>query len=467
MEQSDYGRTGEPGADMDYNPLAAEHYAGHLGEVNGTRSVLANEDIFNADGMLLVKKGTEISPEVARRIANFKLLKPLESGISIANEIDGAHLHKDLARVLRGDTILRNLCHGQGLMLLMQNQCNHYQQYAPLRQKMTVLAERMPDVYQRSLQSAILCLLMAKHMRFTAQEIDAVFLAALGQDIGMLHIDPALPSRDRRELTDEQWRQVQAHPLISQQILKAMPGVSPQVCRAVLEHHESCDGSGYPLSKTGPELSQLGQLIALANRAVQTYHARLRPRGDSWWHLIPMLQMNSQAHFYQNFAALINVLRTTNPAPQTNSGGVDLVTLVDSLLERIALLQYGYRLLAKPMAALDRSESSVYTRSLILAYTRITLVVRGSGLLEESYCRWLRYVRAEQDTNTLAELRETSLMLEELANHLHRLCQLIAVYPTGGPASMAKLQSQIAPWKDRLAEHMELPLGARTDAELG
>ncbi|MDQ2075397.1 HD-GYP domain-containing protein [Marinimicrobium sp. ABcell2] len=440
---------------MDYHPLAADHYALHLGEVNSTRSVLANEDIYNADGMLLVKKGAAISPEVARRMANFKLLRPLESGVSIAHEIDGPQLHKELTQLLRSDTTLHSLCHGQGLLLLLQNQCNHYQQYAPLHQKITVLAERMPQIYRRSLQGAVFCLLMGKQMRLTASEIDAVFLAALGQDIGMLHINPALPLCDRRDLTDEQWRQLQAHPVISQKILRTMPGMPPQVCRAVLEHHESCDGTGYPFRKSGAELCQLGQLVALADRVVLTYQARLRPRGDSWRQLIPMLQMNSQAHYYQNYAALINLLRTSETTAEQPRAEGDLVALVDSLLDRIALLQYGFQLLIKPMSTLDRSEASAYSRSLVLAYTRITLVVRGSGLLEESYCRWLRFVRAEQDMNTLGELREASLMLEELANHLHRLCQLIDVYPAGGATPMAKLQGQIAPWRDKLAEHLD------------
>jgi putative nucleotidyltransferase with HDIG domain len=442
-----------PGAVAEYNPLAVDAYAGHLAEVNRRREVAATEDIYNSDGLLLVKKGTPITPDITRRIINFKLQRSLESSVSIANEIDGNRLHKEFASLLRQDQALYNLSHRQGLDLVLQSQCNRVQQYPFLRQKLTVLVERMPELYQRSLHAALLCLMMARQMRLPDEDVDAVFLAALVHDIGMLHINPELVFR-QGSLTPEEWRQIQAHVVIGQKILEAAPGVPSAVSRAVLEHHERCDGTGYPAQLQGKELGQLGQMINLADSVVAVYENRLKPRGDQWRDMIPMLQMSGHSYFYRNYAALITLLRNSDEVTPT-SGSVSLTQLVDKLVEQITLFQSCFHLLHEPLKSLH-SSSERNSRALINVYAHVTLAVRGSGVLEESYCSWLKHVRAQRLTEVMAELRELHLMLEELAFHLHRLCRMVGVYPTADNLVMSQLKAQLEPMLNQLARLIDV-----------
>lgn len=67
-------------------------YARHLAQVNEVQDVVAADDICNAQGQVLVKKGSRIAPQMVDKITRFKLLKPLEHSVVIENELDSATL---------------------------------------------------------------------------------------------------------------------------------------------------------------------------------------------------------------------------------------------------------------------------------------------------------------------------------------------------------------------------------------
>src|SRR5690606_8878120 len=171
-----------------------------------------------------VKKGTPITPSVTRAIVNFKLLKPISEAVAIAQEMDHRELLRRFEQLLDDDKSLRRIHECQDLALLLESQCLNYQKYPLLRQKITVLAERMPETFIRALYCAWLSLLIAKQMRLPKEEISAVFLAGLAHDIGMLPISPAIINK-QGEISAEEWRQMQGHVAIRQKIPTARKGL--------------------------------------------------------------------------------------------------------------------------------------------------------------------------------------------------------------------------------------------------
>jgi hypothetical protein len=65
-------------------------------------------------------------------------------------------------------------------------------------------------------------------------------------------------------MTDEDWAQIYAHPVVSYLILKEFPVYNPEISQTVLDHHEKLDGSGYPRGKTADDISQFSQILAVA-----------------------------------------------------------------------------------------------------------------------------------------------------------------------------------------------------------
>lgn len=92
---------------------------------------------------------------------------------------------------------------------------------------------------------------------------DLAFQAGLLHDLGKLLLSPdvalgtALRSRDHVT-------QVRLHPVTGFRLLRAA-AVQPAIYAAVLHHHESWDGTGYPLRLAGLAIPRIARLVAVAD----------------------------------------------------------------------------------------------------------------------------------------------------------------------------------------------------------
>lgn len=425
-----------------YDPLNVDSYTLHLAKVNDTRQVIASEDIFNSAGALLVKKGTPITPKVTRAIINFKLLKPIEDAVSIRDEIDHLQLQARFTELLEQDAALRVIHERQDLALLLESQCLLYQKYPMLRQKLTVLSERMPETFERALYCAWLSLVMAKQMRLPVEEVNSVFLAALSHDIGMLHIAPEVINK-RGVLSAEEWRQIQAHVVIGQKILLGIQGLPTLVSQAVLEHHERCDGTGYPSGKLENELTLHGQIIALADSVIAVYLNRLKGQGRSWRDVIPVIQMNSQAYFYRNYEVLVTVLRRSDLPPARVVYGDHMPDFIAGLLQKSQLLKQCFISLKTALISVGYSHGDRKLHALQNVLIHIATAINGSGILDEGYIAWLENVRTQQLVDAYREVEEAYLMHEEVTFHLQRLNRMTQLYLSSGACKNEQIKTAL------------------------
>ncbi|QDQ28762.1 phosphohydrolase [Chitinimonas arctica] len=107
-----------------------------------------------------------------------------------------------------------------------------------------------------------------------APERESTLAAALTMNLGMLDLQDVL-ARQTEPLTPSQQVRVSCHPLASLERLRKA-GVNDETwLRAVLEHHEAIDGSGYPHRLRGPGICPSAQLLGLAD----LFCARVSERG--------------------------------------------------------------------------------------------------------------------------------------------------------------------------------------------
>lgn len=141
----------------------------------------------------------------------------------------------------------------------------------------TVLAIIMLTVDHRryttvhSLQSAVLCDLVATRLGWDKARRQNVICAALTMNIGMLELQQQLTNQ-RTPLTDEQKRLVHLHPGQSVDILRRAGVDSNEWLATVEDHHETANGSGYPRG-----ISELKEEAALL-RTLDVYCAKISPR---------------------------------------------------------------------------------------------------------------------------------------------------------------------------------------------
>lgn len=110
----------------------------------------------------------------------------------------------------------------------------------------------------------VISLLLGRALGMTSAELHEVGIAALLHDLGKLKLPPNLRQPTLSMIPMERTR-YESHVGESVALATRM-GLAEPVLRAIAQHHEMCDGSGFPLRLTGNELSRASQVLALVNR---------------------------------------------------------------------------------------------------------------------------------------------------------------------------------------------------------
>jgi HD-GYP domain-containing protein (c-di-GMP phosphodiesterase class II) len=104
---------------------------------------------------------------------------------------------------------------------------------------------------------------IASKLNIDEESINDLRYAALLHDIGKIGIPASILNKNGR-LTKEEFEEIQKHPQISFNILKDVEFLGNGL-KAILEHHEKYDGTGYPNGLKGEQISLFGRILCIAD----------------------------------------------------------------------------------------------------------------------------------------------------------------------------------------------------------
>ena len=121
------------------------------------------------------------------------------------------------------------------------------------------------DPYLAGHQSrvAALTLAMARKLKFSADDLEILRIAALLHDIGKIYVPADFLNRPG-VLRDEEFSVIKMHPEVGYGILQNL-GEDWPVAIIIRQHHERMDGSGYPHGLSGADIDKGARLIAVAD----------------------------------------------------------------------------------------------------------------------------------------------------------------------------------------------------------
>ncbi len=108
-----------------------------------------------------------------------------------------------------------------------------------------------------------LATLIASDMGFSATDVEDIRIAALLHDIGKISVPVEILSMPRR-LNEQEYDLVKRHAQAGYEIIAsaAMPATIADLVR---QHHERCDGSGYPRGLTASEITPGAKILMVAD----------------------------------------------------------------------------------------------------------------------------------------------------------------------------------------------------------
>jgi HD-GYP domain-containing protein (c-di-GMP phosphodiesterase class II) len=130
------------------------------------------------------------------------------------------------------------------------------------------------SLFSHCLNVCLLILALSQSLGWEGQEMESLALGTLLHDLGMMPWAPET-FRQTTPLTDQDWEKIKTHPDRGADLLKPFAELPEVVVLMVSQHHESANGSGYPLGLEGDEIHPWARVL----RILDSYEAMtsLRP----------------------------------------------------------------------------------------------------------------------------------------------------------------------------------------------
>ena len=103
---------------------------------------------------------------------------------------------------------------------------------------------------------------IGERMGLAKADLSALRHAAELHDVGIVGIPGNLLAKKRR-LNEQETEMVRKHPFLGSKMLEGVPGMDA-TRRAILEHHEHFDGTGYPYGLRGDDISVAARILSVA-----------------------------------------------------------------------------------------------------------------------------------------------------------------------------------------------------------
>ena len=119
------------------------------------------------------------------------------------------------------------------------------------------------STYIHSVNVALICNIMGKWMGFNEADIQTLTVCGVLHDIGKLMM-PSDIIKKAGKLTQGEFVTIQTHPYIGYGLLKDKK-IDERIKKAVLQHHEKCDGTGYPSGLKREQIDDFAKIVTIAD----------------------------------------------------------------------------------------------------------------------------------------------------------------------------------------------------------
>jgi hypothetical protein len=241
---------------------ANPHALATILEASQTKSIIASSDIFDISGTKLWARDQPVSVALQRKLLDRQLRNPLESCLLAEDGVTTQTLAQGLRRLVEGTTPLAGVLRPHAALLMRE--VPQLPLHSVVQLLLTAGQATRPDSFEHALQGMALAgALMAAHGGTTA-ELRLAMLCGLLHDLGEMYIAPEHGEADaERALDFQSYQHLVVHPHVGQLLLTQLTDYPAVVARAVGEHHERLDGSGYPHCLQREQISPQGRQLAV------------------------------------------------------------------------------------------------------------------------------------------------------------------------------------------------------------
>ncbi|MET0858148.1 MAG: HD domain-containing phosphohydrolase [Telluria sp.] len=246
------------------NTAVNKHLLDKLMRLAQVKRITATQEIADVHGVLVAAAGTRISAGHVEAFSGRKLKKTIESSLRVEDAVDTGLIVQTAQRIIDTSMPVNRILAATGDSAAAA--LAHLSQMTfgdPLRLLLTLADHDGAQALEHAVGVSLLSICMARKLQLSNDDQRAAGLAGLLHDIGELYTAPGWLVPGKRLLPHE-WAHLVIHPRLGQMLVGELATYPAAVARAVAEHHERFDGSGYPRQTPGKRISPPGLAVSVA-----------------------------------------------------------------------------------------------------------------------------------------------------------------------------------------------------------
>jgi hypothetical protein len=262
------------GAAVQVFQLANPHALASILDASATRRIVASRDILDDHGSRLWARDQPVSHSLHQRLQERRLRQPLETCLRAEDGVTPFVLQESLAEFLSGTHPLALAL--QPVAPRLAEEVEHLPLHPAVQLLLTAAHATRPAVYDHAVRGMAVAGALQMQTRAERYAVRLAMLGGLLHDIGEMYVNPAY-LQGRQPLDMLSYRHVVTHPRVGELLLATMTDYPSELARAIGEHHERLDGSGYPMRRRQEQISALGMLLSATETALGVGEADAAP----------------------------------------------------------------------------------------------------------------------------------------------------------------------------------------------
>lgn len=246
--------------------------------------MITAEDVFTPNGQLILPCDLKLTDRMITRLEFYSI-----DAINVKKEneeVTPSHSKTYSKKIVSSpefqqfrETFFENIEYFQNSINMVINRISPIDTYSLLTNTVNLLSDNMTTIgvfdmlhnmresddvtYHHSMSVAIICNIFGKWLGYSKEDIDVLTLCGLLHDIGKILLPDGIISKPDR-LSVSEYEIVKTHPFQGYNVIKD-DDIDDRIKKAILQHHERCDGSGYPNHLTSNEIDNFAKIVAIAD----------------------------------------------------------------------------------------------------------------------------------------------------------------------------------------------------------
>ena len=187
---------------------------------------------------------------------------------------------------------------------------------------LTLLNSHADHLYAHSLGVSLYSVMIAKEVQWTSPaNLYKVAMGGLLHDIGKKEIDRDILLKQRKDLSVEEVKLYESHPVRGMTILSQVATIPSDVLQVVMQHHENCLGLGFPMNVSKNHIHPMARLVSVANEFCKSVLKGPDTLNLSPADAIQRMVSLQQGKFDQTFLAALACIFEVSPTPGSAGKG--------------------------------------------------------------------------------------------------------------------------------------------------